>query len=767
METGVDVDKLRTRADAAPRPQRPVQAVDVDAMFADLMARVKEYNPNANFDTLREAFRVANAAHSTQTRRSGEPYIVHPIEVARILTTLKMDTASVAAALLHDTVEDTALTIEQTRDMFGSEVAQLVDGVTKLTAISDGKPHSGGSAVSKADAQAENLRKILLAMAKDIRVILIKLADRLHNLRTLGSLAEDKQRRIAQESLEIFAPIASRLGIWKLKWEIEDLAFMYLHPEEYRQTVELVSKQRQEREKVIPIVMEALQTKLAELNVTAHLEWRPKHFYSIFQKMQKKHRGLDEIYDLIAVRIIVNTQEECYTALGGVHSLWMPIKDRIKDYIAVPKSNHYRSLHTTVFGPGDEPLEIQIRTWEMHKVNDYGIAAHWAYKEGREYNKEVNLAREIYPWVRLILDWQDESKDAREYVENLKLDVLSSEVFVFTPNGDVLDLPAGSTPLDFAYRVHTDVGHRCVGGKVNTRLVPLDYQLQNGDIVEILTSKHSTPSRDWLKICKSPHARSKIRLWFKKERREENIARGHELLEKELKRHRLEYLMSDTPVMLRVAAGYNLHTIDDLLAALGYSEIHTAQIIDRLKEIVPAAFKTEEETLVVPRRPTRRKQSRHNVIVKGLDNLLVKFSRCCTPVPGDEIIGFVTMGKGVSVHRRGCANYMAQSREQPDRVIPCSWDVPGNEPIYTVDIEVEAFDRPGLLSDIMMVVNDSKVPAKSCSARTRGDRALVKLSLEIAHKQQLEDLMKRVGRLKNVIIVERASHANSSREPQD
>ncbi|HEY3998638.1 MAG TPA: bifunctional (p)ppGpp synthetase/guanosine-3',5'-bis(diphosphate) 3'-pyrophosphohydrolase, partial [Candidatus Xenobia bacterium] len=584
-EVSLDLDHAKVRNDAEPRSAAPPD-VNPPAMFEELLSRVSEYNPTANLELLRKAYRVASEAHGAQTRKSGEPYIVHPIEVARILTVLRMDTASVAAALLHDTVEDTALTIDQTRDMFGSEVAQLVDGVTKLTAISDGKPHADGKDPihSKADAQAENLRKILLAMAKDIRVILIKLADRLHNLRTLGSLREEKQKRIAQESLEIFAPIASRLGIWKLKWEIEDLAFMYLMPEEYKQTADLVSKLRREREKIIPTVLEALKEKLADLNIKAHLEWRPKHFYSVYLKMSGKHKGLDEIYDLIAVRVIVDTQEECYTALGAVHSLWMPIKDRIKDYIAVPKSNHYRSLHTTVFGPGDEPLEIQIRTWEMHKVNDYGIAAHWAYKEGKEYNKEVNLAREIYPWVRLILDWQDESKDAKEYVENLKLDVLSSEVFVFTPNGDVLDLPAGSTPLDFAYRVHTDVGHRCVGAKVNTRLVPLEYQLQNGDIIEIMTSKHSTPSRDWLKICKSSHARNKIRLWFKKERREENVTRGKDLLEKDLRRHRIEPLMSDTALLLRVAAQYNLNTVDDLLAALGYSEIHTAQVIDRIKE---------------------------------------------------------------------------------------------------------------------------------------------------------------------------------------
>ncbi|MHB2019050.1 MAG: RelA/SpoT family protein, partial [Candidatus Xenobia bacterium] len=506
----VDLHKSRVRPDAAPRSQAQ-GAYDIEEMMEDLLVRVGEYNPNANFDMIRKAFQVANQAHGPQIRQSGEPYIIHPIEVARILTVLRMDTASICAALLHDTVEDTSLTIDECRDAFGPEVAQLVDGVTKLTAISDGKERGEHTFKTKADAQAENLRKILLAMAKDIRVILIKLADRLHNLRTLGSLREDKQRRIAQESLEIFAPIASRLGIFKLKWEIEDLAFMYLYPEEYKRTVQLVSRQRQERERVIPKVLGSLQTKLQELGIKAHLEWRPKHYFSIYQKMQNKQRGLDEIYDLIAVRIIVNTQEECYTALGAVHSLWMPIKDRIKDYIAVPKSNHYRSLHTTVFGPGDEPLEIQIRTWEMHKINDYGIAAHWAYKEGKEFNKEVNLAREIYPWVRLILDWQDESKDAREYVENLKLDVLSSEVFVFTPDGDVLDLPAGSGPIDFAYRVHTDVGHHCVGAKVNTRMVPLDYQLQNGDIVEIMTSKHSTPSLDWLKIARSRHARTKIR----------------------------------------------------------------------------------------------------------------------------------------------------------------------------------------------------------------------------------------------------------------
>ena len=495
-----------------------------------LLDTVQSYNAKADLELIKKAYNFAERLHEGQRRVSGEPFVIHPFEVAVILANLQMDTTTIAAALLHDTIEDTVASYEQIEKEFGKEVALLVDGVTKLTAISTSKEQSqgGGPAYesnvfkSKAESQAENLRKIFLAMAKDIRVILIKLADRLHNLRTLSSMPLIKRQYTARETLEIFAPITSRLGMWRIKWELEDLSFSHLEPEKYKELAQKVALKRAEREKVIHEAIAVIERKLAEHGMKAHIEGRPKHLYSIYKKLTKKGKDFSEIYDLFALRIIVNNVEECYTVLGTVHSLWIPMKDRIKDYIAVPKSNSYRSLHTTVYGPGDEPLEIQIRTWEMHRIDEYGLAAHWAYKEERN----ASLAKEIYPWIRRIVDWQLDSKDAREYIENLKLDLLESEVFVFTPRGDVIDLPAGSTPIDFAYRIHTQVGHSCVGAKVNARIVPLDYNLQNADIIEVITSKHATPSLDWLKLCRSNHAKNKIRQWFKKERRDDNIIRA-------------------------------------------------------------------------------------------------------------------------------------------------------------------------------------------------------------------------------------------------
>jgi GTP pyrophosphokinase len=728
----------------------------IDDVFADILRRVREYNPDANFDLIQKAYLYANHAHRPQVRVSGEPYIYHPLEVARILTGLRMDSPSLAAAILHDVIEDTGTSKDQVIDLFGQEVAELVDGVTKLSAIT-GKKGDSVPALKGADAQAENLRKIFLAMAKDIRVIIVKLADRLHNLRTLGSMPEAKRKSVAAETLEIYTPIASRLGLWQIKPEMEDLSFKYLYPEEYEEVATVAGRLRARREKAIAEVLAALKSKLGELNIKANIEWRPKHLYSIWKKMGKGERSIDEVYDLIAVRIIVDSQEDCYTTLGAVHSLWMPIKDRIKDYIAVPKSNRYRSLHTTVYGPGNEPFEIQIRTWEMHRINEFGIAAHWAYKQGHEYNKDMNLAQDIYPWIKLILDWQDESKDAREYIENLKLDLLTTEVFVFTPLGDVVDLPAGSTPLDFAYRIHTNVGHKCTGARVNTKMVPLDYTLQNADIVEVITNKNATPSLDWLRLCKSSHARNKIRAWFKKERREENIAWGKDSLERELKRQRIDdKLMSDADVMTKVAKALNYVTSEDMLAALGYSEINIAQVMGRLKEVAPERFPQKEP----PKAPVlKKRKSPLGVSVTGMGDLLVKFSRCCNPVHGDDIAGFVSLGKGVVVHRSNCRNYTSQIKGNPERAIEVHWEDTAESTTYPVDLEVDAMDRVGLLTDVMMVLNDSRIPTRSCKAWARKDRAMIKLSVDIVHKQQLDDLMKRIGRLKGVLSVDRAASA--------
>lgn len=728
-------------------------------VFLELQEKVKSYLSDAELELLNRAYEFAEAAHKGQRRASGEEYILHPVEVARILANLKMDISTLVAALLHDTVEDTAASGEVLKEKFGDEVALLVDGVTKLSAISASKEKSPvplSTTKSKADAQAENLRKIFIAMARDIRVILIKLADRLHNLRTLCSLSPDKQRFIAKETLEIYAPLTSRLGMWQLKWELEDLAFSFLEPDRFREVVETVSQKRQERERIIPEVLKALDEKLMEFNIKAHLEWRPKHFYSIYKKMENRGVGYDEIYDLIAVRVIVSTEEECYTALGAVHSLWIPLKDRIKDYIAVPKSNNYRSLHTTVYGPGNQPLEVQIRTWEMHRINDFGIAAHWAYKEGKREKRDINLFQQIYPWIKRMLDWQGDSMDAKEYIENLKLDLLQNQVFIFTPRGDVIDLPAGATSIDFAYRIHTDVGNRCVGAKVNTKIVPLEYKLQNADIVEIITSKHGTPSRDWLKLAKAGHTKNKIRQWFKRERRDENIIRGKEMLERELKKHRLENTMSDGALFQAIVKKMNFLAFEDLLASIGYGETHVTTVLMKLRDELPKD-KAEEVLPTLKRVTTKKKKLGQAVVVKGIDNVLVRFSKCCTPVPGDEVFGFITLGKGVSVHRKDCPNFSSLA-ENPERFIDVTWDSGQSEPIYSVEIEVDAWDRSGLLGEIMAVINENKVPARSCKAWTRRNMALIKLGLDIANKEQLEFLMTKIRKVKSVTGVSRVTH---------
>jgi GTP pyrophosphokinase len=716
-----------------------------------LLDTVRSYDASSDLEIIKKAYYFAERLHEGQMRQSGEPFVIHPFEVATILATLQMDTTTIAAALLHDTIEDTVASYEQIEKEFGKEIAILVDGVTKLTAISTSKENSQEGAVlkTKAESQAENLRKIFLAMAKDIRVILIKLADRLHNLRTLSSMPPVKRKYTARETLEIFAPITSRLGMWRIKWELEDLAFSHLEPEKFAELQKKVALKSAEREKLIAEAIAVIVRKLAEHGMKAHIEGRPKHLYSIYQKLTKKGKDFTEIYDLFAVRIIVNTVEECYTALGTVHSLWIPMKDRIKDYIAVPKSNSYRSLHTTVYGPGDEPLEIQIRTWEMHRIDEYGLAAHWAYKEERS----ASLAKEIYPWIRRIVDWQLDSKDARDYIENLKLDLLESEVFVFTPRGDVIDLPAGSTPIDFAYRIHTQVGHRCVGAKVNAKIVPLDYNLQNADILEVITSKHATPSLDWLKLCRSNHAKNKIRQWFKKERREENIVRGKEILEKELKRHRMDNIMSNSDLMEKITNKLNFMTIDDLYASLGYGETTLPQILTKIRDELPKAV---EEVLVPKRPPSKKEKMSLGIRVKGIDNVLVRFSKCCSPVPGDDIIGYITLGKGISIHRRNCPNMPALSM-QTERVVDVSWEDKQKGIRYQVEIEIDAWDRHGLLSDVMNVINETKVQATSCNAKVKKSKAQIHLSMDVLDKMQLDDIIKRLSRVKGVISVGRAT----------
>lgn len=725
--------------------------------ISELIEKISQYDKEADLDFLKKVYEFSLSAHQGQVRISGEPFILHPLEVANILADLHLDVITIAAAILHDTVEDTKASILEIKEKFGEEAALLVDGVTKLTVISQSKENIEDLNLTIEEDQAVNLRKIFLAMAKDIRVILIKLADRLHNLRTLSSLPINKQKFIARETLEIFAPIASRLGLWHIKWQLEDLAFSYMESSIYKDLADKLVKRRIERESVVQETIKIIQEKLKELKVEARIEGRPKHIYSIYQKMNAKGKDFSEIYDLFAIRIITNTVEDSYAALGIIHSLWMPLKDRIKDYIAMPKANNYRSLHTTVYGPGNESLEIQIRTREMHQINEYGIAAHWAYKEKE---KGFNLKKEILPWISRILDWQEDSKNAKDYIRNLKLDLLNSQVFVFTPHSDVIDLPVGSTPIDFAYRIHTDVGHRCVGAKVNAKIVPLDYQLQNADIVEIITSKHSNPSLDWLKICKATHSKNKIRQWFKKERREENIHLGKEILEREFKKNHLEEYLKNNQLFQKIADKLTFHTLEDLYASIGYGETTLTQIFNKIKEELP---KGEEEGLFLIKKSKKNKGRYIQAIkVKGIDNVLVRFSKCCLPILGDEIKGYITLGKGVSIHRADCPNFQALSQHSKERLIEVSWEKDFQGVFYGVEVEVEAADRPGLLSEIMGVISELRINASYCRAFIQKEKAVVKLSLDINNRNQLDTAFQRIGKLKNVIQVKRLINATNN-----
>src|SRR5579871_1097416 len=631
-----------------------------------------------------------------------------------------MDCATMAAALLHDVVEDTSITAEEVSESFGDEIASPVDGVTKLTRI----PYQ-----SKEDAQVENLRKMFMAMAKDIRVIIIKLADRLHNMRTLSSLPPAKQQAIARETLDIYAPIAHRLGIWKIKWEIEDDCLRYLDPEPYREIVERVAKTRREREADVQEAIARLRDDFKAMNIQAEIHGRPKHFYSIYTKI-KSGRDFSTIYDLTAIRIIVDSVKDCYAALGAVHAMWTPLPGRFKDYIAMPKPNMYQSLHTTVVGPSGEPLEIQIRTWEMHRTSEYGIAAHWRYKEGGKADQFENKLS----WLRALLEWQKDMRDSRLFMENLKLDLFDSQVFVFSPRGDVFSMPAGGTPLDFAYYVHTDVGNHCVGARVNGRIVPLDHSLQNGDICEILVNKSSGhPSLDWLSIVKTSSAKHKIKQWFRKERREENVLAGQEAIEKELARQHISISTLSGQIIEKIAARLNYGTPTDLFAAVGFGDQSAASVANRIKDELKAGNVVEFQTITRPPSVSRRTTRKTTGIrIAGVDDVLVRLSKCCSPVPGDPIIGYVTIGKGVSVHRADCPN-VAYMTASPERILQASWAA-STQATHAVDVEVEALDRNGLLQDVMGVCSEHKTPVQSVTARVKRDRiASISLTLLIAN----------------------------------
>lgn len=710
-----------------------------------LCEQVLSYDSSEDAALVQRAYAFAEVAHQGQFRKSGDPYITHPLAVAAILADLRLEASTLAAALLHDVVEDTPVTDEEVVREFGSEIAALVEGVTKLKRIKFD---------SREEHQAENLRKMFLAMAKDIRVLLIKLADRLHNMRTLRFQPPDKQLRTARETMEIFGPLAHRLGISTMKWELEDLALRYLNPHEYYRIVHLMAQKRQERESYVNEVMGLLRDRLVALEIQAEVSGRAKHIYSVYRKMVNQGKSFNEIYDLFAVRVSVESIKDCYGVLGVVHTLWKPMPGRFKDYIAMPKANMYQSLHTTVVGPQGEPLEIQIRTWEMHQTAEYGIAAHWAYKEG-EPRAEGKFAQKL-AWFREVLEWQQDFRDAQEFMETLKLDLFSDEVFVFTPKGAVIELPAGSVPIDFAYRIHTDIGNRCIGAKVNNKIVPLDYRLRTGDIVEVLTSKHSYgPSRDWLKIVQSSQAKSKIRQWFKREKRDENVARGKELIEKELTRQRFDpRALLTQPYLPDVLTKFNFSKEDDMCAAVGYGGLSAAQVTTRLIERYRRDHQEPIGNTLALELRERDKPTGSGVRVRGIDNLLIRFARCCNPVPGDDIIGFVTRGRGVSVHREDCPN-VESLRGEGNRVLEVEWATRADQ-AYHVELEVTALDRHGLVNEVMNTVAETKTDVTAMNARVDSKRiAHVSISIRIRNVDHLRTVVERIKRVKDIHSVRR------------
>lgn len=723
---------------------------DKDVEFKHLIDTIHSYLPKAKCDDVTKAYQLAEEAHKDQRRVSGEPYILHPLAVAQILADMKIDTTTITASLLHDVVEDTSYTLDDLKKMFGKEVAFLVDGVTKLSCL---------NYRTKEDQQLNSMRKMFLAMAKDVRVVVIKLADRLHNMRTLRYMRSDKQKRIAQETLEIFAPLAHRLGIFNIKWELEDLSFRYLEPDKYYDLVDQMKQKRHVREEIVNEAIDVLKKALDEAHIHCEINGRPKHFYSIYKKMKKDNRDLSQVYDLFAIRVIVDDVKDCYGVLGIVHSLWKPLPYRFKDYIAMPKPNNYQSLHTTVIGTRGQPVEIQIRTWEMHRIAEYGVAAHWRYKEGNQTaNKDA--FDEKMGWLRNLLEWQDTS-NPKEFVNALKLDAFSDEVFVFSPRGDVIDLPQGAIPIDFAYRIHTDVGHRCVGAKINGKIVPLDYKLKNGDIVEIITSKVGKPSLDWLNIVGSSESRSKIRSWFKKENREENITKGLDALERECKRLGHDWKALNVGGRLgRVAKQMNAGSEDDLVAAVGYGGFAVNTVLIKLLELHKKDLQKQEEktnSLAALEKLKTKKPVKHNgtgILVKGEPGLLVRLAKCCSPVPGDPIIGFITRGRGVSVHRADCPN-VTHGQNDVDRLIDVEWDYDGNER-FEVNMEIVAYDRTGIMAEIMATLAEMKISILSVNAKTSDTKNVtIHMGVSIKDLAQFEFVATKIRRLKDVYAVER------------
>ena len=728
-------------------------------MLEMLVKKIKENCVNINMDMVDKAYNLAFEAHKEQKRDSGEPYIIHPIEVATILAELGMDTSTIVAGLLHDVIEDTEYTYDDIKNLFGEEVANLVSGVTKITKM---------EYKSKEEQQADNFRKMLLAMADDIRVIIIKLADRLHNMRTLKYRKKEKQKKTAMETLDIYAPLAHRLGISKIKWELEDLSFRYLHEEEYYDLVKQVAEKRTEREIYIKKIIEDMYNKLEEAGIDSDIDGRPKHFFSIYKKMVNKNKSIEQIFDLTAIRVLVNTVKDCYEVLGIVHTIYKPIPGRFKDYIAMPKPNMYQSLHTTVIGPQGKTFEIQIRTFEMHRTAEYGIAAHWKYKEGDNNGetKEKNFESKLV-WLRDMLEFQKETADAQEFIEGFKIDLFTDEIFLFTPKGVVIDLPNGATPIDFAYRIHTDIGNKCVGAKVNGKIVPLDYKLKTGEIVEVLTSNNAKgPNMDWLNIAKSNQAKSKIRSWFKKAKKEENISKGKELFEKELKKQGVHFAdIAKGETYEKFVKRNNINGMDDLYALIGLGAISASSFIWKLKDENQSKDEKviEENTNKIIEDNISKAQRNKidqtvGITVKGVDNLMIRFAKCCNPVPGDDIMGYITKGRGISVHRADCGNLKNLIMEDGDKVVDVSWGT-SNGRAYIAEIQVKAEDRSGLLTDIMGIISELNLQLNALNAKSaKGSMAYVNIKVKIDTVELLKDLMKKIRHLKGIIDVYRVNN---------
>ena len=709
-------------------------------MYADF---IKDYPIYKNDKLIEKAFDVAEKAHAGQKRKSGEPYIIHPVAVTRILADLGLDGVSICAGMLHDVPEDTDFTIDDVRREFGEQVALIVDGVTKLKKF---------DFQSREEAQAESMRKMFLAMASDIRVVIIKLADRLHNMRTLNYQTEAKQKEKSKETLEIYAPLANRLGINAFKWEFEDLALKYLEPEAYRDIALMLNSTRQERTEYIDKVIKEIKEKVAPLGIPFEIDGRPKHIYSIYKKMKTKNKSFDELYDLVAVRIIVDTVKDCYAILGAVHTAWKPLPMRFKDYIAVPKQNMYQSLHTTLLGADGKPFEVQIRTKEMHQTAEYGIAAHWKYKEG--VNGPTGMDSNIN-WLKELMEWQNDVKDSKEFVEALKINFFSDNVFVFTPKGDVKDFVKGSTPLDFAYSVHSQIGNRCIGAKVNGKLVPLNYELKTGDIVEIITSSaNKGPSRDWLNMVKTAQARNKIRAWFKKEFKEENIHKGRDMLEKEAKREGYNLHDLTKPEWLKaIFKRFTLNSIEDMYAAVGYGGLTTGQILIRLIQAYNREHKIEEKLLAKQQKKVSRGGG---VICKGHDDLEVRFAKCCNPLPGDAIIGYITRGRGVSVHRADCSNITSADFDK-SREIEVEW-AGHQESTFNVEIRVEGADRQGLIIEVSSLIYNMGLTLSNLNARsTKNGKFVFNIILEVSDIQDLEVLIEKIKQIRSVENVYRVN----------